>query len=92
MNTNINNYTTDELIELVQLPKKPSYTLDEVYYKVLTCIRQVKKIDDSNSSKTDLIILSKSTPSVSTFNLTPFSTISYTIPSPLLEFKCSIKA
>ena len=55
MNTNINNYTTDELIELVQLPVKPSYTLDEVYYKVLSCIRQVKKVDDNNNSKADLI-------------------------------------
>lgn len=55
MNTNINNYTTDELIELVQLPVKPSYTLDEVYYKVLSCIRQVKNTGDSNSSKSDLI-------------------------------------
>lgn len=54
MDTNIKNYSTQELIELIELPKKKTYTLDEVHERVSKCMKQVNKVNEPSSSKNQL--------------------------------------
>ena len=51
MDTNINNYEVNELLELIALPKKSYYTLEEIEKHVTQCIKQVQQVDNSSQSE-----------------------------------------
>jgi len=50
MDTNIQNYNIDELIDLIQLPKKKQYTLDDIQQGVSKCMQQLTKMNTEPKS------------------------------------------
>ena len=54
MDTNVHNYTVQELIDLIELPQKRYYTLDEIEQHISQCIKQVNETNDTSQSKQSL--------------------------------------
>ena len=55
MDTNVNNYNVSELVELIELPKKSYYTLDEIEKRVTQCIKHAQQTEESIKSKEALV-------------------------------------
>jgi len=51
MDFNINNYNLDELLEIIEIPKKEHYTLDDIETSVNTCINQSQHTDSKDGTK-----------------------------------------
>ena len=55
MDTNVHNYSVQELIELIELPQKGYYTLDEIDQHISKCIKQINETADTPQSKQILV-------------------------------------
>jgi hypothetical protein len=54
MDFNINNYTLNELLEIIEIPKKEHYTTDDIETYVTTCINQSQYTDSTETTKENI--------------------------------------